>query len=657
MVGTYNTYMKTLICLFIVLFSSMSLAHRDSDIDNLKECMWNQAALEGETLNVVCNDLYHLYEPKKSIKSKKGKSFKLSAFNFFALGAGDSRFKNYKLTANILKNYDLVAVSEVQPSTSEEFDSNLNLSKSPSLNFKKYYHKPGYLKLLEELRRSNSSWSLIISPVGQSGTEELLGFYFRKDRVSLSNSSYCKSYSRNLKSERTLAFAGGYGGPRFQRAAELPHLNKSYGCLMNIENDENDIFRVPFSARFKVGSGFDFQFLSYHARFNAPIVLGRGACGFECLERVNSFLNTRFHKKGAFLGTLDSKSLNFLKSHIDYLGLKKDPSAALLENYGPVIKFKYSKPRVYSHLLNVKDRLNAELPKLVKAVWQKSYKEKVSAKDRDKMLKFLTSLFKSSKEHGAFDDFVSSKGEVYESFLDDVLNQGVFAHVKKRREIWTDPKKIARFYEVSLILDEMEQISKLEKDKDVLLGGDFNLEDSKDPYFWNFFNKNNDYSTIAIGSPTSISKKSGLLNAYDHFMYDGQGSLEECRPVEASVLDFVNDRARHWKGFEEYFVKTEAQVKKLGQREFKKLSKIEFIDKKGEPVAADKIIIKTRSAKSCWTGQVETDVSQAKAWQTQFECRTLNQFRDGQFPFRIYTDLISDHLPVGMKCSKLSDLD
>lgn len=648
-----RNFFKFTAFLLPLIFASFSSAHRSSDIDNYRECLWNERALEGIGYSVECNDLYHLYRPSKDFKVNKSKSFEFGAFNVFKLGSGDARFKDYGLTASIIHNYDLVAVSEVQPSTSEEFESNSNLNKT-DLDFKKYYHKPGYLKLLERLKELNPSWSLILSPAGQSDTEELLGFYFRADKVELENSSYCKAYNRKMREKQKLFFAGGYSGPRFERQAETPHLNKSFACLMDLEADENDIFRVPFSARFKVGSGFDFQYLSYHARFSAPIVVG-GSCGFECLEKVNSFLNERFHVEGAFLKTLDNRGLKFLKYHIDYLGLKKSPNSALFEQNGPVIKFKFSKPRVYRDLISARDLMLSELPKVVDSLWEKSFSQKVSKSDKDKTLSFLKDLFKSSSSYQDYSDFVGKKGSDLRNFVEAIFDSGLYAEVKKRYDIWTSPEKMARFYEVSLVLDEMEKIAKIEKDVDVLLGGDLNLEDSDDPYFWDFFTKNFRYSTVAIGSPTSISKRSGLSKAYDHFMYDHEGSLEECKPIEASVLDFVNEKS-HWDGYEKYFVKSEAQIKRLSKVEFDRLSSLSFISNKGEPVTADKINVRSGFT-SCWDGETYKDQSLADVWRSNFECRTLNQFLNGPEPYRLFTDLISDHLPIGMKCSKMSDLD
>lgn len=638
----------------LLLFSSsVSFAHRDSDVDNLSECLLNKDSISDFKIDVSCNDLYHLYEAKGAT-AKRGSSFKLGAYNIFKLGSGDSRFKDFDLTANIIKNYDVVAVSEMHHATSEDFDSNANLLKYPKLDFKKYYQKPSYLKLLLKLRESNSSWSLVISPVGQSDNEELMGFYYRADRVSLENSEYCKSYNRNIRSQSNLVFAGGNNGPKFKRETVTPHLNKSYACLLDVDEGENDIFRVPFSARFKVGSGFDFQMLATHTRFNAPIAVG-GACGFECLEKVNSFLNTTFHRKGAFLKVLDNNSLRFLKRHMDFISLAKDETNALHEEYGPVIKFKYSKPRVYEYLIQAKDMLEDSLSEEVDTVWEVLYKEQISKKDKDYIKSQMRKLFSSLEGYDQFKAVIKEKGKVYKEFLNDIVNSGLFEETQKRYKIWISPEKIARFNEVALTLKEMEKISKLEKDNDVILGGDLNLEDAKNKYYWDFFKDNYKYSDVAIGSKTSVGETNGLKSAYDHFMYDGRNSIEECLPLEATVLDFINDKS-HWEGFEHYFVKSRSDIEKVSKIQRERIENLTYISSKGE-VESPKDMNVTRGYTSCWTGETIKPASLLDVWANAFECKTLNQYVNGPQRFRLYTDVVSDHLPIGMKCSKTSDLD
>ncbi len=640
--------MKKILTIFLLLICSTSFAYRDSDIDNLNECHWNKKALKNNKINVFCNDLYHLYSPQSVKVSKKKSSIKLGAFNI--LGSG--RFKDYGLITNVIKNYDLIAVSEMRHSTGRKFESNINLSKNPSLNFTNYYHKPGYLKLLLELQKIHTSWSLILSPAGQSQNEELLGFYFRADKVQLQNSEYCKSYNKNLRGKKQLIFAGGYNGPKFKRSIQKVHLNKSYGCFLNINKDENDLFRVPFSARFKMGIGFDFQMLSYHARFQPPIAIS-GACGFECLEKINSYLDEVFHEEGAFLKTLDHTALRFLKRHLNFLSLKKNENHALHEEYGSVIKFKYSRPKVYSFLIKAKSFLKAKLPETVEKVWENSYKNKITLKEKNYIIENMSKMFSSLDNYKAFKKFILKKGKIYKAFLNDIVNTNFFAEVYKRYKIWISPEKLARFNEISLILNEMEKIAKLENDTDVLLGGDLNLESVKDSYYWNFFKENYKYSDIAVGSLTSISVTTGLRNAYDHFIYDSKNSMEECLPFKVTVIDFVNKKD-YWNGFESYFVKSRAEIEKLSKIQNKKNLDLRYVNSKGALLSTDEISIK-RKYISCWDKKAYKTLTDVL--KNTYECNVLNQFLNGPQWYRLFTELISDHIPIGIKCSKTDDID
>jgi hypothetical protein len=65
----------------------------------------------------------------------------------------------------------------------------------------RYYRIPGYLRILEELRKIDASWSLIISPHGdaavESNTQELTGFYYRASKIELDKNIHCsKRFNR-----------------------------------------------------------------------------------------------------------------------------------------------------------------------------------------------------------------------------------------------------------------------------------------------------------------------------------------------------------------------------------------------------------------------------------------------------------------------------
>lgn len=637
----------TVFFVFIFSFLVSVEAHRSSDIDNLTECEWNKRAVNQSDLRVECNDLYHLYTPKSEKSFKRSKDIKLAAFNLFNLGSGDARFKDLDLTAKIIDEYDVIAISEAHPSTSEEFDSNINLKRS-DLNFQEYYHKPGYLDLLYALRKINSSWALVISPAAQSDNQELMGFYFKTEKVKLDNSEYCELYNRKLRDKKTLYFSDSYKGPTFGRRSETPYLKDSFACLLDIEKSENAISRVPFMARFETGGGFDFNYLSFHARFGEPIAVG-GTCGYECLEQINIFFNEEFHKGGDFIPALDLAALGFLNNHIDYLAGSGDLGDALNKNYSPVIKFKNSKPRVYENMMGVKSLMEESLKQTAYDVWKADYEGDLPAKTRDEI---VDELLKLSKNEIKKDD---SFFKTHNKFIEQTLNSPPFSDVKMRYDMWTSPSKVARFYEVTLSLAEMEKMAEYERDSDVLLGGDLNLEPDANKEYWDYLSNNYKYSNVGISSPTTISKRRGLVRSYDHFLYSSKNSLEECHPIEANVVDFVNDRS-YWDGFEYYFVKSGRGLEEVSDMMYEKISNIQYVNRKGVAEYTTDINV-ARGYRSCWNNQTYKNTPLADEWRNDFECKTLRHYLENDEKYRIYTDIISDHIPISMKCNDARDID
>ncbi len=121
-------------------------------------------------------------------------------------------------------------------------------------NFQKtarFYRLPGYLYILEELRKIDASWSLVVSPHGDAAVEgnpqELVGFYYRASRVALESNVHCSK--------------------RFN--------NKSSACYPNFYQDYMGtnlatIFsRRPFLATFK-DSESSFSMLASHVIFVPP---------------------------------------------------------------------------------------------------------------------------------------------------------------------------------------------------------------------------------------------------------------------------------------------------------------------------------------------------------------------------------------------------
>ena len=80
------------------------------------------------------------------------------------------------------------------------------------------------------------------------------------------------------------------------------------------------------------------------------------------------------------------------------------------------------------------------------------------------------------------------------------------------------------------------------------------------------------------------------------------------------------------------------------------------MNKKGEAELTTQINV-SRGYRDCWTGKSLKNTPLADEWQNDFECKTLRHYLENDEKFRIFTDLISDHLPIKMKCNDLRDLD
>lgn len=115
----------------------------------------------------------------------------------------------------------------------------------------RFYRIPGYLKILEQLRKLDSSWSLIVSPHGdaavESNTQEMVGYFYRASRLRTANNVHCSN--------------------RFNKP--------SAGCYPNFyedymgENMATLFSRRPFLATFTDGQ-MPFSLLAAHVVFESP---------------------------------------------------------------------------------------------------------------------------------------------------------------------------------------------------------------------------------------------------------------------------------------------------------------------------------------------------------------------------------------------------
>lgn len=162
-----------------------------------------------------------------------------------------------------------------------ELDRNLTQLEEQTREFRRtsrFYRLPGYLRLLEELRRLDASWSLVLSPFGdaavETNTQELVGFYYRSSRLALTRNQHCSS--------------------QYQRDSAACYPN-FYSDYMG-ENFATIFSRRPFLATFTSGTG-EFSMLASHVVFEPPTdpekqkELLRKAFGVEELRQLPTGIN------------------------------------------------------------------------------------------------------------------------------------------------------------------------------------------------------------------------------------------------------------------------------------------------------------------------------------------------------------------------------
>ncbi|GEM_PF-678321 len=263
-----------------------------------EECSNNKKYLINGEYDVECGSLFQHYNSSSDKQYSQSRAIKngkvrIGGFNLWHPGSLNSGYKDYALIAQIINKSDVVGALELLPLVSLDAKNNkevidaifegpaelrslkkdLNkakkngdldkvqtlkakiavvsdtINKAPTL-----YRSPGYLKVLSELRKLDSSWSLILSPRGDSAkpthVKELTGFYYRARFIKPITNEHCQdTYSRT-------------SGKKY---ACFPNLRKSF-----MGRETTHIFsRRPLLASFKSGR-FDFSILASHVVFTSP---------------------------------------------------------------------------------------------------------------------------------------------------------------------------------------------------------------------------------------------------------------------------------------------------------------------------------------------------------------------------------------------------
>lgn len=213
--------------------------------------------------SVDCFNNYQHFNSKalKNYSKTKAKSkgtVKIASYNMLHPGSTRSMFKDTKLMAKMMNNWDIVVALELLPVVGRDLKHNIKvlkaLSSSSSKKLKDLYRVPGYVHILDELRKLDKTWALLLSPRGDSAksgqVEEVVGFFYKAKTVKPIINDHCNEYK-----------------PKGSGTA--------YGCFPNFRKEfmgreTTHVFsRRPFLASFESGN-FDFSLLGSHLIFGSP---------------------------------------------------------------------------------------------------------------------------------------------------------------------------------------------------------------------------------------------------------------------------------------------------------------------------------------------------------------------------------------------------
>lgn len=260
---------------------------RDKIVQYNQACQVIDALIVKKQFKVECFSNYQHYGPTSKTAKSNG-LLRIAGYNLLHPGTSKSLFKDYSLIAKIMNKYDVVAGLEILGTVghdrvndesvlallrgSSQMVTDLKALKAKTNNSAKIqeidarieklvadttkayslYRGPGYFKILMALKKLDPSWSLILSPRGdsalQGSVEEMVGFYYRASSVTPASNPHCSEY----KDED--------GG--------VP-----YACIINLgskfmgKNHTQNFARRPFMGSFKSGS-MKFSLVSMHVVFN-----------------------------------------------------------------------------------------------------------------------------------------------------------------------------------------------------------------------------------------------------------------------------------------------------------------------------------------------------------------------------------------------------
>lgn len=207
----------------------------EDDAQKISEYQDRCEALKALVINkefpLDCYTNYNHYGATSKSTRTTG-TLKIANYNLLHPGTSKALFKDNALIAKIMNRYDIVAGLELLGTVGRDEQNNKSVLdliqgsaemvtklrqqkaklkdelKIQEMDIKivklindtrtayDLYRAPGYLRILFELKKLDPSWSLILSPRGDSAlvgsVEELVGFYYRSSAVTPTVNPHCK---------------------------------------------------------------------------------------------------------------------------------------------------------------------------------------------------------------------------------------------------------------------------------------------------------------------------------------------------------------------------------------------------------------------------------------------------------------------------------
>ena len=196
----------------------------------------------GSSFSVDCYHNYHHYNSKSysynysSSEARARKQLKIAEYNLWHPGSLRSGFKDIPLVAKIMNRWDVIASNELLPVIGRDEHNNnqvveyiedslkllselgktdgneeqITIIKDDLNRVEKLYRAPGYLKILNELRKLDRTWALILAPRGEASSpthvQEMVGFYYRASVVRPKSMSIVKNSNQIMMVRALLVF-------------------------------------------------------------------------------------------------------------------------------------------------------------------------------------------------------------------------------------------------------------------------------------------------------------------------------------------------------------------------------------------------------------------------------------------------------------------